>query len=58
MAAPSTEFAWLDGRETITVAELCRACALSAGELDELVGYGALPPLRDPPNEMLFAPSG
>lgn len=55
MAAPSTEFAWLDSRETITVAELCRACALSAGELDELVAYGALPPLRNPPHEMLFS---
>ena len=47
--------AWLDGRETITVTELTRACALSADELDELVGYGALAPLRATPQETLFS---
>ena len=47
--------AWLDGRETITLAELTRACALSAAELDELVGYGALVPLRATTQETLFS---
>jgi chaperone modulatory protein CbpM len=55
MATRSTELRWLDGRETITVAELSRACALSAAELDELVGYGALAPLRATPQETLFS---
>ena len=50
-----SEFAWLDGRETITVTELSRVCALSAAELDELVGYGALEPLRASPQETLFS---
>ena len=50
-----SELAWLDGRETITLAELTRACTLSAAELDELVGYGALAPLRATPQETLFS---
>ena len=55
MASQSTEFAWLDGRETITVTELTRVCALSVAEIDELVGYGVLAPLRNPPHETLFS---
>lgn len=58
MATQGTEgtaLAWLDGRETITVTELTRACALSAAELDELVGYGALAPLRATAQETLFS---
>jgi chaperone modulatory protein CbpM len=46
---------WLDRRETITVTELARACTLSAAELDELVGYGALAPLRATAQETLFS---
>ena len=53
--AERSEVAWLDGRETITVTELSRVCALSAAELDELIGYGALAPLRATPQEMLFS---
>ncbi|MFC5500196.1 chaperone modulator CbpM [Caenimonas terrae] len=49
------ELAWLDGRETITVTELSRVCALSAADLEELVGYGALEPLRAPLPETLFS---
>ena len=58
MAAPGNErgeLAWLDGRETITLAELTRACTLSAAELDELVGYGAIVPLRATAQETLFS---
>lgn len=58
MATQSTEgsaLGWLDGRESITVTELSRVCALSAGELDELVGYGALAPLRATAQETLFS---
>jgi chaperone modulatory protein CbpM len=50
-----TEPGWLDGRETITVTELSRVCALSAAELDELVGYGALAPLPATAQETLFS---
>ena len=58
MATPGSEaggLAWLDGRETITLDELTRACAFSAAELDELVGYGAIEPLRATPQETLFS---
>lgn len=55
MATHSTELAWLDGRATLTVTELSRVCALSAAELDELVGYGALAPLGTAPGETLFS---
>lgn len=50
-----SELAWLDARETITVGELTRACALSADELEELVGYGALAPVRATPQETVFS---
>lgn len=55
MATRSTEIVWLDQRETITVTELSRACALSADELGELVGYGVLAPVGQPPDETLFS---
>ena len=37
--------AWLDARETLTAIELSRVSGLTASELDELIGYGALAPL-------------
>jgi chaperone modulatory protein CbpM len=49
------EVAWLDARETVTVAELSRACGLSAAELDELVEYGALAPLPRDHAERAFS---
>lgn len=55
MATRSTEIAWLDQRETVTVTELARACTLSADELGELVGYGLLVPVEPPPQEMRFS---
>ena len=39
-----TEWLWLDPLETVSMAELSRACGLSAAELDELIDYGALAP--------------
>ena len=39
------EWNWLDASETISAAELSRACDLSEAELQELVGYGAVRPL-------------
>jgi chaperone modulatory protein CbpM len=55
MATPGPELRWLDERETITVTELSRACALSAAELHELVEYDALVPLGERPQETLFS---
>jgi chaperone modulatory protein CbpM len=55
MATQSPDLDWLDEGATITITELSRACALSPEELDELVGYGAIEPLRAPQREPLFA---
>ena len=55
MKAQVVEVAWLDARETVTVAELSRACGLSAAELDELVEYGALAPLQRDTAERAFS---
>jgi chaperone modulatory protein CbpM len=45
MTAHVVEVAWLDARETVTLAELSRVCGLNASELEELQEYGALQPL-------------
>ena len=55
MSAAAIEVAWLDARETVTLAELCEVCGLSASELDELVEYGALVPLQDAQAERQFS---
>ena len=55
MTAQAVEVAWLDARETVTVAELSRACGLSAAELDELIEYGALTPLQRGHTEHAFS---
>lgn len=55
MVTRSNEIVWLDGRETVTVTQLCRTCALTAAEVDELVSYGVLAPLAPPPAEALFS---
>jgi chaperone modulatory protein CbpM len=55
MNAQVIEIGWLDARETITAAELSRACGLTAAELDELVEYGALTPLPRGQTERAFS---
>ncbi len=55
MATERAELAWLDARETITVTELSRVCALSTDELGELVEYGALVPVAVAPHEPSFS---
>jgi len=42
MTAHVVEVAWLDARETVTLAELSRVCGLNEVELQELQEYGAL----------------
>lgn len=54
MAIQGAELAWLDERETVTVTELSRVCALSASELQELIDYGALEPPREVRQQRLF----
>jgi chaperone modulatory protein CbpM len=55
MGRQGPELAWLDARETVTVTELSRACALSPDELGELVEYGALVPVIAQPPETTFS---
>lgn len=45
MNPQNPEWTWLDTRDTVTVSELCEVCGLTAGELGELVDYGALSPM-------------
>jgi chaperone modulatory protein CbpM len=49
------EWAWLDTSETIDAADLSRACGITAAELDELVGYGAVKPLEQRPDGNHFS---
>jgi chaperone modulatory protein CbpM len=46
MTSASHEWNWLDDRETVAEAELCRACAISATELHELIEYRAVGPVE------------
>lgn len=46
MQAQDHDWSWLDASETIDAPELSRICGLAIGELDDLVGYGALQPLE------------
>ena len=41
------ELLWLDERDTVTLSELARACALTENQLHELVEYGAVAPVDD-----------
>ena len=45
---------WLDASETIGAKDLCRSCFLTQDELDELVGYGVLEPLRGAGDDTMF----
>ena len=49
------EWTWLDASETLSAAELARACGLSDAELQELVGYGAAQPLKAGEGGNLFS---
>jgi chaperone modulatory protein CbpM len=55
MASKAADLDWLDERQSVTVGELTRVCALSAADLDELVDYGALTPLQPARHELLFS---
>ena len=55
MSAQALQVSWLDARETISVAELARACGMTSAELEELVGYGALAPLPAQQDERSFS---
>lgn len=55
MGAQAMQSAWLDGRETLTQAELARGSDLTESELAELIEYGALTPLPESDGEPLFS---
>lgn len=46
---------WPEAGEFITRAELTQVCRMSAAELDELVEYGALAPLKGEGGERTFS---
>jgi chaperone modulatory protein CbpM len=49
------ELTWLDSRETVSLAELSRACGMNADELAELVDYGALAPVESTAQGSFFS---
>ncbi|HWI81153.1 chaperone modulator CbpM [Ramlibacter sp.] len=55
MTAHPVDVAWLDGRETVTRAELARASGLSEADITELVEYGALQVLSAGAAEPVFS---
>ncbi len=54
MTSPRTDVLLLCD-DTIGIAELADACALSRAELEELIDYGALAPIASRHSEPLFA---
>ena len=54
-AQQQAEWMWLDERTTVTLSELSRFCAISPTEVDELVEYGALLPLVQEREELVFS---
>lgn len=55
MAIHGAELDWLDERETVTVTELSRVCALSVADLQELIDYGALETPREVRQQRVFS---
>lgn len=55
MTPQRNDWDWPEAGEIITHAELTQACRISAGELDELVEYGALAPLQRHGGQMTFS---
>lgn len=54
-AQQQAEWLWLDEHNTVTLSELSRFCAMSTDEVDELVEYGALLPLEQGREELVFS---
>ncbi len=50
-----SDWHWLDARDTVSAIELCRACGLSADELDELMDFGALAPVEGATQARVFS---
>jgi chaperone modulatory protein CbpM len=52
MTQAQVEFGCIEGRDSVTLAELSRCCKLSESELGELVDYCALEPLSASPERV------
>jgi chaperone modulatory protein CbpM len=55
MPIQQSEWMWLDERDAVTVNELSQVSGFGPAEVDELVEYGALPPLPVDRQERLFS---
>ena len=44
MTEQTLQALWLDATETVSLSELCEACAMSEAEIAELMDYGSLAP--------------
>jgi chaperone modulatory protein CbpM len=55
MTQEQTDWHWLDNRESVTLTELSHCCGMSEAELDELIDYCALVPLRVSSRERVFS---
>jgi len=55
MRPQPSEWSWLDASETIGVSDLAHVCGMSTDQLDELVEYGALKPLKRAHDERVFS---
>lgn len=52
---PSIDRTWLDTVTPVTLDQLAIASGMNAGELDELVDYGALTPVESAPPQRMFS---
>ena len=55
MPTQQAEWKWLDDRDAVTLTELSQVSGFGPEEVDELVEYGALPPLPVERQERLFS---
>ena len=55
MTGQQAEWMWLDDRDAVTVSELSQVSGFGPAEVDELIEYGALPPLQVQRQERLFS---
>ena len=55
MPTQQSEWMWLDERDAVTIGELSQVSGFGPDEVDELVEYGALPPLPVERQERLFS---
>jgi chaperone modulatory protein CbpM len=55
MTSQRNDWDWPEAGEIITHTELTQVCRISVAELDELVEYGALAPMKEQGGERIFS---